>query len=166
MQQHLNTAGTDQCVFYTDGALDEANSWAEANGKQTIFSLDRDGWTEKKIPITYDHQQMNDYAADCPMSLQSRQQVEGTANAWTDGKSQEYWINMSKAFALGCSGTSYIILKYTGPVYLPPSSNGMFAMYEFPLLQREGGGVNTVILLRTNGGVIMQQMEYWRRCQA
>lgn len=133
--------------------MDQAAEWAAANGKQTIFDADPNGWAGKKAAytVTVGGVPQVDYNPDSPMSY-SKQSAPG--GQYTPAQDQEYFINVSKAFAQGCSGDAFLVLE-SKTVFLGPASDNIFAMYEYPILTSPGG-VSKIWVVETNSaGTVM-----------
>lgn len=164
LRPHLKEVTPSSCMFYTGGTVAAAQQYANANQLRLLGDLDVDGWA---APSQEDSEGEPDYNEKCPMSWAFQEQYADAEVGWGWDERNEYFDNLSEAFAHKCNGDTLLAL--------PPSKevpqDSVFARVEFPAL-RFNPTVNTIrsVVLNTGEDADGTPLEplgvYWQRCNA
>ncbi|KAK7191768.1 hypothetical protein DPSP01_007197 [Paraphaeosphaeria sporulosa] len=164
LRPHLEDVPSSSCMFYTGGTLAAAQQYADNNELFILADLDKDGWAATSQE---DEDGQPDYNVQCPMSWAFQEQYAMAGVGWGETERNEYFDNLSEAFAQKCNGD--IVLA------LPPSrqipEDSVFARVEWPVLQFNPT-VNTIrsVVLNTGDdadGTPLSPLEvFWQRCGA
>jgi hypothetical protein len=166
LRPHLIDIPEGRCLFYTGGTLDAASDYADKNDLFILGDLDKDGWAGPSDEYK-DEEGKDDYNPQCPMSWAFQKQYVAAGVGWGKAERDQYFDNLSEAFAQKCNGDVYLAL--------PPSrqipEDSVFYRVEWPVLRNNPTVNNLIAVVLQTGGNVKRAPPpgtevIWSRCKS